>query len=123
MNWKMFRETVIIMIKKKTSRQIVELLKTMEQGIKHLDKKLAEGEVRENLYLFTDLLEAFTTIETLIYKNEEVKEETAELKRAFSLITESYEQENYGQLRSYFIFGFKKSFEAWFKKVMVVYND
>ena len=67
---KMFRETVIIMIKKKTSRQIVELLKTMEQGIKHLDKKLAEGKVRANLYLFTDLLEAFTTIETLIYKNE-----------------------------------------------------
>jgi hypothetical protein len=52
------------MTKKKTSRQIVELLKTMDQGVKHLDKKLAEGKVEENLYLFTDLLEAFTAIET-----------------------------------------------------------
>lgn len=111
------------MTKKKTDKKIVELLKTMDQGINHLDRKLAEGKVKENLYLFTDLLEAFTTIETLIYTNEEVKEETTELKRAFSLITESYEQDDYGNVRSYFLFVFKKSFEAWFKKVIAVYNN
>ncbi len=111
------------MTAKDNSSQIIELLKTMEQGVRHLDRKLAEGKIQENLYLFTDLLEAFSTIETQVQENQELEEPTAELKRAFSLIADSYEEEDYGKVRSYFIFVFKKSFEDWFNKVMAAYNN
>ncbi len=117
------RKKLIPMVKKENYNRIIELLKTMKQGVKHLDRKLAEGEIKENLYLFTDLFEAFTTIETQIYENKEIEEQTAELKRAFSLITDCYEEKDYGKVRSYFLFVFRKSFDNWFKKVMEVYND
>ena len=113
------------MPKKQTEQKIVELLKTMKQGVSHLEKKFSQDEIEQKLYMFSNLMEAFTSIEDALQRNnkaEKFKEETDELRRSFDMITSSYEENNLGDVRSYFVFSFKKAFDEWFKKVMKEYN-
>ena len=77
------------------------------------------------LYIFTGLMEAFAAIESILTtdgKIDKVKEEVEELRTCFDIITASYENDNYGDVRSYFVFSFQKAFDEWFKKVMEDYN-
>ena len=109
----------------KTEKQVVELLITMKEGVEHLKKELARGEVEGKLYMFTDLMEAFAAVESIITKDgkaDKVKAELKELRRCFDVITSAYEKGNTGNVRSYFVFSFKKAFDEWFKLVMKEYN-
>ena len=98
----------------------------MQEGVTHLGKKLSQGEVEGKLYMFTDLMEAFAAVESILTtdgKVDKVKEEVEELRRCFDIITTSYENGNYGDVRSYFVFSFQKAFDKWFKKVMEEYDE
>ena len=113
------------MTKTNTDKRVVELLKTMKEGVMHLDKKFSQGKVEGKLYMLTNLMEAFTAIEDTLQKEEKIdkfQEETDELRRSFEIITSSYEENNPGDVRSYFVFSFKKAFDDWFKQVMKEYN-
>jgi len=109
----------------KTEKQVVDLLITMKEGVNHLEEKLSSGEVKGKLYLFADLMEAFAAVESILTadgKVNKVKEEVEELRRCFDIITASYENENFGDVRSYFVFSFQKAFDDWFKHVIKEYN-
>ena len=56
-------------------------------------------------------MEAFTAIEDTLQKEEKIdklQEETVELRRSFDVLTSSYEENNPGDVRSYFVFSFNK---------------
>ncbi len=119
------KERSDIMSKKKNEKQVVELLKTMKEGVSYLDKKFSQGKVEDKLYMFFNLMEAFTAVEDTLNKYGKVevfKEKTDELRNAFDVITSSYEKDNPGDVRSYFVFSFKKAFDEWYKQIMKEYQ-
>ena len=67
--------------------QIIELSQTIKEGLIHINEKMDEGQLKETLYLFEDVLEAFSSIEIPIQPvlqadNMDKLQGTAELKKS-----------------------------------------
>ncbi|MEJ6950188.1 hypothetical protein [Natronospora cellulosivora (SeqCode)] len=109
----------------KEEKKLLKLAGTMLEAVEHLKKRLAEGKVENNLYLFTDMMEAFALIEEIIYKKENMSIEnmTEDLKKSFAVIISFYEEENYNEIRSYFNFVFLPAFQTWYQKLNDNYNQ
>ena len=109
----------------KKEKRLLDLTNTMLEAVGHLKKRFADAKLENNLYLFTDMMEAFSIIEKILDKREDIdiKSETEDLKKSFEVITSYYEEENYNDIRSFFNFVFLPAFEAWNREIIKNYGQ
>ncbi|OEH92205.1 hypothetical protein [Bacillus solimangrovi] len=99
----------------KVMNKITELLETCEIGLKHIQHQYQQMRYEESMMLFHDVIHAFATIENS-YNNLNVKEEiksSNELRKAFDLIVNFYEENDYAQLQQVMQFTLLPSFKRW----------
>lgn len=78
-------------------KQAVELSGTMLEGLQHIQKLLGEGKFEETMYLFEDVISAFSTIDLSIVPvieildNHVINERSKKINRALEHVVSCYE--------------------------------
>jgi len=86
--------------------QIIELSQTIKEGLIHINEKMDEGQLKETLYLFEDVLEAFSSIEIPIQpvlradNMDELQGATAELKKSLEMLAQAFEANDLEKARA-----------------------
>ncbi|MBU9722283.1 MULTISPECIES: hypothetical protein [Bacillaceae] len=109
-----------------------ELVDTMVEGLEHIQRLLSEGHEAQTVYLFENVVLAYTTIEKSLepiqaeIKNEELQSVTKNLAHVLELVVDSYEAKDYGKVQEVIQFtltpqviNWKAVFESAFKPYIV----
>lgn len=102
-----------------------ELSKTMIEGIQHINSLINKGEFEQTIFLFEDVLIAFSAIEQSIepfkgkLEGHSVEAELESLKKVLELTVASYEKRNYSRVQEIVQF----SLEPHFKKLHIRLED
>lgn len=100
-------------------RRSLELCETILEGLVHIQKNLNEGNSEQTLYLFEDVLTAYTTICTSIepvidsIKETRLEDAHKSLNTLTELVVSAYEQRNYGKVQEILQFSLIPQFKRW----------
>lgn len=71
---------------------------TILEGLKHIKLRMEEGQLKETLFLFEDVLEALISIENsvqpLMEKEKELEKAVAVIKQSLEMLARAYEEDN-----------------------------
>lgn len=99
--------------------QIIELSQTIKEGLIHINEKMDEGQLKETLYLFEDVLEAFSSIEIPIQpvlqadNMDELQGATAELKKSLEMLAQAFEANDLEKARAEISQSLIPSYSRW----------
>ncbi|SDZ33544.1 hypothetical protein SAMN05421736_11031 [Evansella caseinilytica] len=85
-------------------KQSIELSETVLEGVIHIKKLLGEGKFEETMYLFEDVILAFSTVELSItpikekLTNNEIDATAMKVKEALALAVSGYETRSRGRV-------------------------
>ncbi|MDD2511038.1 MAG: hypothetical protein PHP26_09900 [Syntrophomonas sp.] len=102
-----------------TAGQIVELSRTIKEGLIHINERMDEGKLKETIFLFEDVLEAFSSIEIPIQpvlqadNMDELQEATAELKRSLEMLAQAFEANDLEKARAEISQSLIPSYSRW----------
>ncbi|MCL7746704.1 hypothetical protein [Halalkalibacter alkaliphilus] len=100
-------------------KQSVELSGTIVEGLEHIQKLIGEGKVQRTIYMFEDVLLAYSTIEKSIepinskLESEQLGLATTNLKQTLELVVESYEEKDYGKVQGILQFTLIPQVKKW----------
>ena len=86
-------------------KKSLELSETILEGLQHIQKLLSEGKSEQSVFMFEDVLEAYTaisaTIEPVINElnNESISAQQAAFSQAADLVVTAYEEKNYAKVQ------------------------
>ena len=86
-------------------KKSLELSETILEGLQHIQKHLSEGKSEQSVFMFEDVLEAYTaisaTIEPVINElnNESISSKQTGFSQAADLVVTAYEEENYAKVQ------------------------
>ncbi len=100
-------------------KQSVELSDTLLEGLQHIQKLLGEGNAEQTIYMFEDVLLAYSTIEGSIepikeeLKNEELTTSAIKLKQTLELVVSNYEAKDYNKVQEVIQFTLVPQVKKW----------
>ncbi len=81
-----------------TAGDIISLSSTVLEGLNHIKLRMEEGQLKETLFLFEDVLEALISIENsvqpLMEKEKELGKAVAVIKQSLEMLARAYEEDN-----------------------------
>lgn len=86
-------------------KQSLELSETILEGLQHIQKLLGEGKFEQTIYLYEDVLLAFSAIEKSVeplkdeLNSETFNSATTNLKYIMELVVDHYEEKNYAKVQ------------------------
>ena len=86
-------------------KQEVELVKTMQEGIGHIQTQLNEGQFEQSIVLFQDLMTAYAALQRSVtpvlaeLKEDEVTPQFEKLRQALELVVSGYEEKKYERVK------------------------
>ncbi|TWI59958.1 hypothetical protein [Halalkalibacter nanhaiisediminis] len=86
-------------------KQAVELVKTMQEGIAHIQTQLNEGQFEQSIVLFQDVMTAYAALQRSVtpvlteLKEDEVTPQFEKLAQPLELVVSGYEQKEYGRVK------------------------
>jgi|SRR5699024_2879547 len=100
-------------------KQSIELLNTTQEGLEHVQRLLKEGKFENSIPLFSDILLAFSTVEsTVICLPEEIlldeaKGCTSKVRKALDFFVGTYEAKDYYKIQEILQFTLIPRFKRW----------
>lgn len=81
-----------------TAGDIINLSSTVLEGLNHIKLRMEEGQLKETLFLFEDVLEALISIENsvqpLMENEKDLAQAMAAIKQSLEMLARSYEEDN-----------------------------
>lgn len=81
-----------------TAGDIINLSSTVLEGLTHIKLRMEEGQLKETLFLFEDVLEALLSIEksveSLLQSDNELGKSLMSLKQSLEMLARAYEEDN-----------------------------
>lgn len=100
-------------------KQSTELLETAYEGLQHMQKLFKEGKFEESIPLFTNIVEATSSIESSIETlpkellSDDIAITGAKVIRALNIVVELYESMNYGKIQEVLQFTLIPNYKTW----------
>lgn len=109
--------------------ELMNLSNTVQEGLEHMKLRFEEGQLRETLFLFEDVLEAVELIENSVSSLEQDKElwvMTGGLKGGLEMLARAYEENNVEKARNELGNNLLPAFKNWqaeLEKSLKKYKD
>lgn len=106
----------------------LDLSETIFEGLEHIQKILGEGKFEQTIFLFEDVLEAFSSIERSIepiikkVDREALDEQLVSVKNALEIVVSTYEEKNYAKVQEVMQFTLRPQFKKFKAKIEEVFN-
>ncbi|GAE94582.1 hypothetical protein JCM21714_3753 [Gracilibacillus boraciitolerans JCM 21714] len=100
-------------------QQALVLAETLQEGILHIQTELNQSNFSNTMYLFEDVVHAFSSIESANKQlnesviSEELFEQTDKVKKAIELVVNQYELGNKGKVQEILQFNLLPAIKRW----------
>ncbi|WP_106496600.1 hypothetical protein [Lentibacillus sp. Marseille-P4043] len=104
-------------------KQTTMLQETVYEGLQHIQALLKEGKFEETIALFSETVQAFSSIEKAVIGlpddilTEESKSLTTEVRDAFKIVVSSCELKEYGKVQEVLQFTLTPRFQRWMEEL------
>ncbi|MGY0692118.1 hypothetical protein ACW2QC_04900 [Virgibacillus sp. FSP13] len=109
-------------------KQSTMLQETAYEGLQHIQVLLKEGKFEESIALFSETVQAFSSIEEAVIGlpdeilTEDSKSLTTEVRNAFNIVVSSYELKEYGKVQEVLQFTLTPRFKRWMEELVEAFT-
>ncbi len=99
--------------------EIIELSRTIKEGLVHINGRMDDGRLMETVYLFEDILEAFATIEIPLQRllqednMDRLQKATIEFKKSLEVLAQAFEANDLEKSRTELAQSMIPSYSRW----------
>lgn len=113
------------MVDQEVILNILEIIKTMEDGINYIEEKLSKLEIEKTMPILADIIDAFSAVEQAVIpmleeiEDNRILEKTKKLRNELNSMVKEYEENSEKEFNKIMELSLKPSFEEWKEELEV----